>query len=117
MSVLISCQDLCKSYYARPLFESLNFTIHEGDRMGVIGPNGAGKSTLMRLLAGLEEPDDGIISRRRGLRVAYIAQAPEFNTDHTVWEVLKDTLKRTGLSDDECDAILPVTLGELGFKD
>ncbi len=64
--VLINCQSIGKAFGERPLFEGLSFALHEGDRVGLIGPNGTGKSTLLKILAGLEVPDEGVCTRRRG---------------------------------------------------
>ena len=66
MGILLSCQNLSKSFGARPLFEGLSFGLFEGERTGLIGPNGAGKSTLLKILAGEDKPDGGLISPRKG---------------------------------------------------
>ncbi|HEV2760985.1 MAG TPA: ABC-F family ATP-binding cassette domain-containing protein [Acidimicrobiales bacterium] len=60
----------------RPLFEELSVTVHSGDRLGVVGRNGTGKSTLLRILAGVGEPEDGVVRRGRDLRVRYLDQEP-----------------------------------------
>jgi ATP-binding cassette subfamily F protein uup len=60
----------------RPLFESLSLTISTGDRLGVVGVNGTGKSTLLRVLAGVAEPESGVVRRGRGLRVGFLDQRP-----------------------------------------
>src|SRR6476659_3838213 len=91
MSILLSAQGLTASFGARPLFEGVSFTVEEGDRIGLIGPNGAGKSTLLRLLAataGGEHTQSGLVSRRRGLRVGYLAQVPRFDAGATVASVI-----------------------------
>jgi ABC transport system ATP-binding/permease protein len=77
VSVLIAARALSHAFGARPLFSGISFTLLEGDRVGLIGPNGAGKSTLLRILAGTIAPDLGMVERRGGLRVAYLAQTPE----------------------------------------
>ncbi len=76
MEVLITARALKKSFGSRVLFEGLNFSINQGDRVGLIGPNGAGKSTLMGLLAGKGDPDAGEVVRKRGLRTSVLEQAP-----------------------------------------
>jgi ATP-binding cassette subfamily F protein uup len=81
--VLVSVRGLAHAFGARPLFEGVSFTLSDGDRVGLIGPNGAGKSTLLAILAGIIAPDRGEVSRRGGLRVAYVAQTPELE-DGTV---------------------------------
>ena len=75
MSTLLSARDLGKSFPANTLFEGVAIHVESGDRIGFIGPNGAGKSTLMKILAGLEEADEGELTRRRGLKMAYVEQA------------------------------------------
>lgn len=89
MATLLSAQNLKKSYGAHTLFRDLNFTISEKERIGLIGPNGAGKSTLLRLLAGESSPDDGTISTRRGLRIAFLEQVPRFEAGATVESVVE----------------------------
>ncbi len=75
MGILLSCQNLSKSFGgARPLFENLSFGLFEGERTGLIGPNGTGKSTLLKILAGEEKPDEGVLALRKGLRVGYLPQ-------------------------------------------
>ncbi len=61
----------------RPLFDELSVTISDGDRLGVVGINGTGKSTLLRLLAGVDPPETGLVRRGRGTRVGYLGQRPE----------------------------------------
>ncbi len=77
MAVLLSARELTHAFGARPLFERVSFTLSEGDRVGLIGPNGAGKSTLLKILAGAIAPDRGELSRRGGLRTAYLEQVTE----------------------------------------
>lgn len=71
---IISLQGLTKSFGGRPILEPLNWSIDAEARIGLVGANGTGKSTLLRMMAGLETADGGSIVRRRGLRVAYLAQ-------------------------------------------
>jgi len=90
MGILLSAQGLGKHYGARHLFHDLNFSISEGERIGLIGPNGAGKSTLLRLLAGASAPDQGNLSSRRGLRVGWLEQVPSFAAGATVESTVQE---------------------------
>lgn len=87
MTALLGVHSLTKSFGSQLLFDSISFTIGQGNRIGLIGPNGAGKSTLLKILSGLDSPDDGSISRRQGLRLGYASQVPEFPSK-TLEEVL-----------------------------
>ncbi len=71
---MLQISSLTKGFGARLLFENVTWQISVGDRVGLCGPNGAGKTTLLRMLAGLDEPDAGTISRRSGLTVGYLPQ-------------------------------------------
>ena len=87
-AVLINCQSISKAFGERPLLEGLSFALHEGDRVGLIGPNGAGKSTLLKILAELDVPDEGVCTRRKGLRVGYVPQHPSFASDEAVGRIV-----------------------------
>src|SRR5881398_1347669 len=71
---MIQVEDIAKAYAGQRLFRELSWRIPDGARIGLVGPNGAGKTTLCRLLAGLEEPDAGRISRPRETTVGYLPQ-------------------------------------------
>ena len=86
--VLINCQSITKAFGDRPLLEGFSFALHEGDRVGLIGPNGAGKSTLLKILAEREVPDDGVCTRRKGLRVGYVPQDPSFEAGESVGQIV-----------------------------
>lgn len=79
MTALLGIHNLFKAYGTEILYRGISFTIATGDRIGLLGPNGSGKSTLLKILMDLESPDEGSISRRQGLRVGYVSQAPEFS--------------------------------------
>jgi ATP-binding cassette subfamily F protein uup len=98
VAILLSAQQLAHSFGARPLFESVSFTLADGDRVGLIGPNGAGKSTLLKILAGALGPDGGLVASRAGLRVGVLPQVPVLPTGATVRQVLQQSL---GPADDE----------------
>lgn len=81
---LVTAEHLTKSYTERLLFDDTDFAVNEGEKIGVIGINGTGKSTLLRLVAGLEEPDQGTVTRGRNLDIRYLPQNPKFTTKDTV---------------------------------
>ncbi len=73
---ILSAQSLVKAYGADRLLDGASFAIEERERLGLVGRNGSGKSTLARILAGVEEPDEGSVIRRRDARIALLAQEP-----------------------------------------
>ena len=91
MPILVA-NELSKSYGERLLLDSVDLSVHEGERIGVVGNNGAGKSTLARVLAGLEPADGGKVTTRRGARVLYLEQEPEFNPEATAREIVRSGL-------------------------
>ncbi|HYU32873.1 MAG TPA: ABC-F family ATP-binding cassette domain-containing protein, partial [Thermoanaerobaculia bacterium] len=115
--LLLSCEAVSKQFGARPLFESLTFGLSEGDRVGLVGPNGSGKSTLLKILAGLEEPDSGSRSVRKGVRAGYVPQDPVFPADMTVEAVLVEALAGEPLEEFEKSGRAALVLGRLGFGD
>lgn len=117
MSTLLSVRDLAKSFPSNVLFEGLSLHIGDGDRMGLIGPNGAGKSTLLKILANLEEPDEGDVNRRRGLRLVYIEQDDVFPDDVTPMSVIQEALKAEVDDRVDTESLAAISLSKLGFQD
>jgi ATP-binding cassette subfamily F protein uup len=78
MTALLGAHSLSKSFGTQILFQSISFTLCQGDRIGLLGPNGSGKSTLLKILVDIEKPDSGYVSKKQGLRIGYASQAPEF---------------------------------------
>ena len=117
MALLASCTGLSKSFGSRLLFENIALGISEGERLGLIGPNGAGKSTLLKILAGLMESDSGSISMRRNTRIGYVPQNAEFDSGHTVEEVVAGAIREEHLDDLERAARINQSLGRAGFTD
>ena len=92
---LVTAEHLTKSYTERLILNDTDFSINEGDKIGLIGVNGTGKSTLLKLEAGLEEPDTGTVVRGRNLDIRYLPQNPVFEEGETVLEsVLRENRSR-----------------------
>ncbi|RYU74637.1 ATP-binding cassette domain-containing protein, partial [Hymenobacter persicinus] len=81
---LLSGENLSKNYADRWLFRELSFGLNQGQRVALVGINGTGKTTLLKILAGLEQPDTGSVSVRKGIRVAFLGQQPVFDENLTV---------------------------------
>ena len=94
---IINLTNITKSYTERKLFEEASFYLQENEKVGIIGINGTGKSTLLKIIAGLEEPDDGSVTRANHVVTHYLPQNPEFDPDMTVIEaVLSQTKEAKG---------------------
>ncbi|MFN3652245.1 MAG: ABC-F family ATP-binding cassette domain-containing protein [Armatimonadota bacterium] len=115
MAILLSCQDLSKSYANRPLFSGISFGVAEGERVGLLGANGSGKSTLLRILASQEEPDRGTVSIRRNVRLGYLPQEDDFPPGATPESVLSEALSGHGWDERERAEKLEAMLVRAGF--
>ncbi len=82
--MILTAENIAKSYSEKALLNDITLYINEGDKIGVIGVNGTGKSTLLKILAGIEEADNGSITKKQGDRIIYLPQNPEFNENTTV---------------------------------
>lgn len=82
--VLLTAENICKSYGTRTIFDGISFSIHEGDKIGLIGVNGTGKTTLLRILCGEATPDTGEVVTVNGMRMSYLSQIPQFAGGTTV---------------------------------
>ena len=87
---ILSLEHLTHSYTERKLFDDADFYLHEGDKVGVIGINGTGKSTLLKIMAGLETPDEGQVIQASNLMIHYLPQNPEFSEEDTVLQSVQN---------------------------
>jgi ATP-binding cassette subfamily F protein uup len=81
---IMTVEHLTKTYGEKVLFQDASFGMDENNKIGVIGVNGTGKSTFLRVIAGLDQADEGKVAINRDVRVAYLAQNPEFDAELTV---------------------------------
>ncbi|WP_418039747.1 MULTISPECIES: ribosomal protection-like ABC-F family protein [Paenibacillus] len=86
--MIISAQQLTQYHGAHLVLDGITFEIMEGDKVALIGRNGSGKTTLMRLMARLNQPDEGQLMIKKETRIGYVAQVPEGLDDYTVLDVL-----------------------------
>ena len=117
--ILLTAQNISKTYMERKVLDDVSFFLNEGDKVGIIGINGTGKSTLLKILAGAEEADGGDIIRTNGIRISYLPQIPEFGDSGSVLEQVllhlpkdlrqakeyeaKSILEKLGISDQQRD--------------
>lgn len=83
---ILNAENISKSYSEKILLKNISLSINEGDKIGVIGINGTGKSTLLKIIAGLEIPDEGKITKGSSINIEYLSQSPDFNPGATVLE-------------------------------
>lgn len=108
---ILNAEKISKTYGEKVLFDKVVLGVNKGDKIGVIGVNGTGKSTFLKIIAGIEEPDEGEIVSGRGVTVSYLAQAPQFNPGDTiVGYIIKD---KNNASEAEAKTILT----KLGITD
>ena len=87
---LLTLADAHLAYGHVPLLDGAALALEAGERVALIGRNGAGKSSLLKILAGLEKPDDGVLQLQGGLRRVYVAQEPLFEPGHSVFEAVAE---------------------------
>ena len=81
---VLNLEHISKTYGEKVIFDDVSCGIHQGDKIGIIGINGTGKTTFLRILAGLEEADEGQVITQNGLRITYLSQHPEFPEGATI---------------------------------
>ena len=107
--LLVNFSKVSKDYGGNPIFQDIDLEIIEGERIGLVGENGGGKSTLFKLIAGIEDPTNGVISRRRNLTIGYLWQEADPDQSHkTVFEAVSEVTQEL--------VALPEMLSELEAK-
>lgn len=112
---LLNLEHITKSFTDQKLFDDADFSLQEGEKVGIIGINGTGKSTLLKMIAGIEEPDQGTITCANHVCIRYLPQVPVFEKGSTVLEcVLKDNVTEENKWDIEAKAKAMCNELELG---
>jgi ATP-binding cassette subfamily F protein uup len=100
---LITLLDAQLAFGHVPLLDHADFSLETQERVGLIGRNGAGKSSMLKILGGMEKPDDGTLQVQGGTRIAYVAQEPQLDADATVFVAVRAGLERViGLIEEYC---------------
>ena len=81
---ILNVEKVSKAFGEKVLLDNVTLGINKGDKIGIIGVNGTGKSTLLKIIAGIEEPDEGNIIKGRKVTVTYLAQSPDYIKDENV---------------------------------
>ena len=91
--MLITFNSVNFSYIGEPILSDINFTLNEGERVGLIGENGAGKTTLLKLITGDLSPESGAVQKKNGISVGFLAQTGGFESDGTVYSEMLGAVK------------------------
>ena len=83
---LLTMKNIHKAYTDKVLFKGADFSVNTGDKIGVIGINGTGKSSLLKMIAGIDTCDAGLIVKGNNVVVNYLPQSPTFHDDETIYE-------------------------------
>lgn len=109
---ILNLEHISKTFGEKKIFDDISYGIHDGDKIGIIGINGTGKTTLLKIIAGLEETDEGQIIFQNGLRITYLPQNPEFPQGANVLDYVaqgkegheaRTILNRLGITDHEAE--------------
>jgi ATP-binding cassette subfamily F protein uup len=91
---LITLLDAQLAFGHVPLLDHADFSLETAERVGLIGRNGAGKSSMLKILGGMEKPDDGVVQVQSHTRISYVAQEPQLDAEATVFEAVREGLAR-----------------------
>jgi ATP-binding cassette subfamily F protein 3 len=105
---LLQINNLTKYYGADLIFSNVGFQVGRGEKVALVGPNGAGKSTLLKIVAGLEQADEGEVLLARANRVAYLAQEVTFRGEHTLWQEMEAAFEHAQALQAEISSLEPL---------
>ncbi len=111
---LISLESVSKTFGDRELLQRVSMVVREGERIGLVGANGAGKTTLLKILAGIEEFEEGACKPRKDLRLGYLPQTPPMQNDQRARDVAREGL--TG-ADESTEFVVEAMLDRVGITE
>ena len=117
---ILSMENITKSYGDRLLFDNASFYLAEGEKVGIIGINGTGKSTLLKIMAGLEESDEGNVTMAGHVVCSFLPQHPVFEKEDKVIEAVLKKCRENGAgteSGKEMEVQAKTMLTQLGVTD
>jgi len=85
---VVNIEEVSKAFDIRPLLDGVSLGVSEGERIGIVGRNGSGKSTLMKIIAGVEDPDSGRVTKSNAARIGILSQIDTAAADATVGDVV-----------------------------
>lgn len=113
---MVSIDNLCVEFSSKPLFQDIGFVINPRDRIALVGKNGAGKSTLLKIIAGLQQPTSGVVSRPKELTIGYLPQVMEVSDTRTLEEETALAFQGMHVEEWTMKAEMDKTLIGLGFR-
>ena len=115
---LITLENISKSYSEKILANNISLGINEGEKIGLIGVNGTGKSSFLKIVAGVEEPDEGTVTKGNRVRIEYLAQTPDYDDNATVLEqVFKGNSEEMRILREYEELLEKIDKGEVKEKD
>jgi ATP-binding cassette subfamily F protein 3 len=102
---MIQLSNIFIKYGDRVLYNNINLRVEKGEKIGLVGRNGTGKSTLLKIIAGTQNPDDGIIELNKGVEVAFLTQDLPDYTSITLYDLAKSAFEKLNVIEDKINAI------------
>lgn len=114
--ILLQGNNISRTFGADVLFEKINFTIQDNSRVSLVGRNGAGKSTLLKIIADVETPSSGEISKTKNLIMSYLAQEANFSSERTIYDEMLSVFE-VQISQEKQLRQMEAQMGELSGAD
>ncbi|MBP0726321.1 ABC-F type ribosomal protection protein [Bacillus sp. RG28] len=114
---IVSLNKVSKNIGGQSIFENVNCEVQANEKIGLVGRNGSGKTTLFKLLTGLEKPDNGEISIKRGTNIGYLEQVPSYYNDETVLQVLEGAFSEVKRIEDQLKELENIMQSSMNERD